>query len=84
MYRRCRPDSSSVQLELGAFRSGESSGASQEELDCALQKAWLPYSVGWKLLWWEAVAIPADVDDAEGFRQGAHLKDLEPMLEAFG
>jgi hypothetical protein len=44
--------------------------------EAALLRAWEPFSVGWKAVWWETVARPADVeakDEAE-FRQ--QLRDL--------
>lgn len=34
-----------------------------------LRRAWLPFSTGWKRLWWEAVAAPPDVSDEDDFRQ---------------
>ena len=34
-----------------------------------LRRAWLPFSTGWKKLWWEAVAAPPDVPDEDDFRQ---------------
>jgi len=36
----------------------------------ALRRAWLPHAVAWKAVWWEAVALPADVTDEAAFRQG--------------
>lgn len=36
----------------------------------SLQRAWVPLQAGWKALWWEAVAVPPDVEDGEQFRQG--------------
>eukprot|EP00884_Botryococcus_braunii_P013348 jgi/Botrbrau1/22013/Bobra.0024s0027.3 len=56
-----------------SFEGGQEP-VSQEVLDRALQKAWLPYHVGCKVLWWEGVAIPSDVEDAASFRQ--ELQDL--------
>ena len=34
-----------------------------------LRRAWLPFSSGWKKLWWEAVSAPPDVPDEDDFRQ---------------
>jgi hypothetical protein len=38
----------------------------------ALARAWLPYAVGWKRLWWEAVAVPRDVQQQE--EEGGELE----------
>lgn len=35
----------------------------------ALAAAWLPFRAGWKRVWWEAIAVPADVSDPEEFKQ---------------
>ncbi|KAG2444943.1 hypothetical protein HXX76_001679 [Chlamydomonas incerta] len=35
----------------------------------ALQAGWRPYVYGWKRVWWEAVAVPEDVDSEEEFRE---------------
>ena len=40
----------------------------------AMISAWLPFHLGWKKLWHEAVACPSDVEDEEAFR--SQLKDL--------
>ena len=44
--------------------------------EAALLRAWEPFSVGWKAVWWEAVARPADVEvrEEKEFRQ--QLRDL--------
>lgn len=39
----------------------------------ALRCAWLPFHVGWKKVWHEAVACPQDVEDEEAFRSAAAL-----------
>lgn len=38
----------------------------------ALQRAWVPFAMGYKKLWWGCVALPEDVDpaDEDFFRQG--------------
>ena len=36
----------------------------------ALQAAWTPFAAAWRAPWWECVAVPEDVTDADGFRQG--------------
>ena len=33
----------------------------------------MPLGAGWKAAWWDAVALPEDVDDEAAFRQGQHL-----------
>lgn len=37
-----------------------------------LQESWTPLKHAWKIVWWEGVAVPDDVDDEEAF-----LKDLQ-------
>ncbi|KAG2493087.1 hypothetical protein HYH03_008750 [Edaphochlamys debaryana] len=40
----------------------------------ALAAAWRPYVYGWKRCWWEAVAVPEDVEDEDEFR--GQLREL--------
>ncbi|GIL65835.1 hypothetical protein Vafri_19475 [Volvox africanus] len=57
-------------------------GASSDVYQSALLAAWQPFMYGWKRCWWEAVAVPDDVDDEEEFR--AQLKSLaSDSLELF-
>lgn len=50
--------------------------ASPEIRWAALQSAWVPFRMGHKALWWECVALPADIplEEEEGFR--ADLQEL--------
>lgn len=43
-------------------------GAAGSRISAALQAAWQPYLYGWKRPWWEAVAVPDDVEDEDEFR----------------
>lgn len=43
-------------------------GNERQRAQEALRAAWLPFAVGYKLPWWEAVACPEDVEDEEEFR----------------
>ncbi len=43
-------------------------GRERQQAQEALRAAWLPFALGWKKPWWEAVACPEDVDDEEEFR----------------
>lgn len=45
-------------------------GSAEERNWAALQLAWRPYAAAWKAPWWECVAIPEDVSDAQAFRAG--------------
>lgn len=42
----------------------------------ALKEAWIPYSMGHKALWWEAVALPLDVPSDEEPQFRSDLKEL--------
>ena len=33
-----------------------------------LQEAWMPFSMAFKRLWWEAIAVPSDIDE-DDFRE---------------
>ncbi|KAJ9521056.1 hypothetical protein QJQ45_022775 [Haematococcus lacustris] len=63
-----------AQLHQGTGQEQGEQLASQEacpELSsqAALAQAWLPLGVGWKAAWWEAVAVPEDVQDEAAFRE---------------
>ncbi len=55
----------------GESSAGEGSagdGAAGSRISAALLAAWQPYVYGWKRPWWEAVAVPDDVEDEDEFR----------------
>ncbi|GLI60574.1 hypothetical protein VaNZ11_002733 [Volvox africanus] len=54
--------------------SSQAAGSSSNACQSALLAAWRPFMYGWKRCWWEAVAVPDDVDDEEEFR--AQLRSL--------
>ena len=45
----------------------------------ALRRAWRPYAVAWKAVWWEAVALPPDVADEAAFRQGQRRRSFPSL-----
>ena len=55
-------------------QGASSSTALQSENACtsddwiALQRAWLPFSMAFKRVWWEAIATPPDIDPVD-FRE---------------
>ena len=57
---------------------------SEERCWRALERAWLPFAVGWKAVWWECVAVPDDVDDEEAFRTGELACLGVSQLNTFG
>ncbi|KXZ55285.1 hypothetical protein GPECTOR_3g421 [Gonium pectorale] len=52
--------------DAGAAASG--SGSAGGAARSALLAAWRPFQHGWKKCWWDAVAVPEDVEDEEEFR----------------
>jgi SET domain len=42
----------------------------------ALKKAWIPFSMGHKALWWEAVALPSDVPAEEEDQFRSDMKEM--------
>ncbi|GFR39660.1 hypothetical protein Agub_g131 [Astrephomene gubernaculifera] len=60
-----------------AVATCSSSGVAKEGATAeaaALSAAWRPYQFAWKRCWWEAVAVPDDVEDEEEFR--GQLREL--------
>jgi len=44
--------------------------------ESTLLKAWEPFSMGFKLLWWETVALPADVDAVDERQFRDQMKEI--------
>lgn len=44
----------------------------------ALQDSWAPLKHAWKVVWWEGIAIPDDVDD-----EAAFVQDLQYVALSF-
>lgn len=50
----------------------------------ALRKAWIPFSMGHKALWWDAVALPSDVPSEEEDQFRSDMKEMaEDSLNLF-
>ncbi|BDA42304.1 probable SET and MYND domain-containing protein 5 [Coccomyxa sp. Obi] len=72
--------------ELLSSNSTPGSAESSEDRSwTALQRAWRPYAAAWKAPWWECVAIPEDVTDADAFRSDLRelASDSLELLKAF-
>ncbi|KAG0566079.1 hypothetical protein KC19_7G037000 [Ceratodon purpureus] len=44
--------------------------------ESALSRAWEPFAMGFKLLWWETVALPSDVDPADERQFRDQMKEI--------
>ena len=69
-----------AERQVQKIKEEDNSGAmNQEEIHWnALEKAWIPFSMGHKALWWEAVALPSDVP-ADG--EGQFRDDMKELAE---
>ncbi|XP_024391830.1 histone-lysine N-methyltransferase ATXR2 isoform X1 [Physcomitrium patens] len=58
------------------LRARKLEGSIKCKHESALLKAWEPFAMGFKLLWWETVALPPDVDPADERQFRDQMKDI--------